>query len=333
MKTKRLFTGIVAFVIGSCSMICNPIPNTFYAYSTDVSYGTAAPELIELYKTYYNNTSISELYLEETTIDYSSYCIFETIPDSGRIQFHSGSDNDIDLSCLKKIAGLDESELKLKYTYSTRTETSVITLLFETDNHEANYSAAKRITDALSKEYTIDSKLSSIDLERTRIMQSVRTYWKDIRKIDEFGIEAPLLDELTEKQILSLNKEISNNDFPALIDTESGGIVFKENTSEKQKFEFALWFKEKYGFYPYTSLDTEALNYLEKPYKHLPLYYTSIHGDVNNDSEFNVGDIVMFQKFLLGRDDLTNWNNGDLYRDGIIDSFDLVFFRKLLLSS
>lgn len=307
------------------------IPNTFYAYSTDISYGTAAPELIELYKTYYANTSISKLYLEETTVDYSSYCIFETIPDSGRIQFHSDPDDAVDLNYLKKISGLNESELK--YTYSTRSETSAITFLFVTDNHEVNYSAAKIITDALSKEYMIDPKLSSINLDRTRIMQNVRTYWSDIRKIDEFGIETLLLDELTEKQILSLNNEISKKGFPALIDTDSGGIVFKESTSEKQKFEFALWFKEEYGFYPYSSLDKEDLIYLEMPYKHLPLYYTSLPGDVNNDNELNVGDIVMLQRFLLGRDALTNWNNGDLYKDGIIDSFDLVFFRKVLISS
>ena len=34
MKTKRLFTGIVAFVIGSCSMICNPMLNASATYAS-----------------------------------------------------------------------------------------------------------------------------------------------------------------------------------------------------------------------------------------------------------------------------------------------------------
>ena len=41
---------------------------------------------------------------------------------------------------------------------------------------------------------------------------------------------------------------------------------------------------------------------------------------------------VMLQGFLLGRNDLTDWQAGDLIEDGEIDVFDMVSMRKLIIS-
>lgn len=58
---------------------------------------------------------------------------------------------------------------------------------------------------------------------------------------------------------------------------------------------------------------------------------TQIEGDVNNDGIFNIADVVMLQKWLIGSGILTDWESGDLYKDGIIDAFDLCLMKRLLI--
>ena len=59
----------------------------------------------------------------------------------------------------------------------------------------------------------------------------------------------------------------------------------------------------------------------------------SVKGDVNADNEFNVADVVVFQKWLLGYDvDLKNWKNADLCEDNELDVFDLCFMKRELIS-
>ncbi|MDE6670860.1 MAG: leucine-rich repeat protein [Ruminococcus sp.] len=56
-------------------------------------------------------------------------------------------------------------------------------------------------------------------------------------------------------------------------------------------------------------------------------------GDMNGDNEFNISDVVMFQKYLLGGTDteITDWKQADLNSDGVLDVFDLVLMRKKLI--
>ena len=58
-----------------------------------------------------------------------------------------------------------------------------------------------------------------------------------------------------------------------------------------------------------------------------------IRGDVNDDGEFNVADLLMFQKWLLGNHDaeLANWKAADFCKDERLDSFDLCFMKKRLV--
>lgn len=57
---------------------------------------------------------------------------------------------------------------------------------------------------------------------------------------------------------------------------------------------------------------------------------TSVRGDVNADGKFDISDLVMMQKFLLGNGTLTDWKAGDLCMNGKIDVFDLVAMRRLI---
>lgn len=58
-----------------------------------------------------------------------------------------------------------------------------------------------------------------------------------------------------------------------------------------------------------------------------------IMGDVNDDGEFNVSDVVMLQKWLLCAGPLTNWENGDFCADERIDVFDLCLMKRALVES
>lgn len=58
----------------------------------------------------------------------------------------------------------------------------------------------------------------------------------------------------------------------------------------------------------------------------------TVKGDVNADGEFTVADVVMLQKWLICADSLTDWQAGDLCKDGVINVFDLSMMKHLLMS-
>lgn len=51
-------------------------------------------------------------------------------------------------------------------------------------------------------------------------------------------------------------------------------------------------------------------------------------GDVNADGSFTIADLVMLQNYLVRRGDVTDWQAGDLCKDGKLDVFDLVVMRS-----
>lgn len=57
------------------------------------------------------------------------------------------------------------------------------------------------------------------------------------------------------------------------------------------------------------------------------------YGDVNDDGEFNISDVVLLQKWLLSVHDtqLTNWKEADLCADGRLDVFDLCLMKQRLI--
>lgn len=59
-----------------------------------------------------------------------------------------------------------------------------------------------------------------------------------------------------------------------------------------------------------------------------------VPGDVNNDGEYTVTDLVLLQKWLLAVPDtkLDNWKAADLNANNILDVFDLCMMRSLLIS-
>ncbi|WP_298527822.1 leucine-rich repeat protein [uncultured Ruminococcus sp.] len=56
-------------------------------------------------------------------------------------------------------------------------------------------------------------------------------------------------------------------------------------------------------------------------------------GDGNADGEFDLADVVLFQKWLLGSSDvlLNNWKAADLNNDDKLDVFDLILMKRALV--
>lgn len=56
-------------------------------------------------------------------------------------------------------------------------------------------------------------------------------------------------------------------------------------------------------------------------------------GDVNNDGNFVVSDVVLLQKYLIDVTDISfvDWQAADFYKDGRLDVFDLVLMKKALV--
>ncbi len=62
-----------------------------------------------------------------------------------------------------------------------------------------------------------------------------------------------------------------------------------------------------------------------------PTITEGILGDVNADGVFDLADVVMMQKYLLGMGSLTDWDAGDLCMYGTINVLDLCFMKQMLL--
>lgn len=58
-----------------------------------------------------------------------------------------------------------------------------------------------------------------------------------------------------------------------------------------------------------------------------------VKGDVNADGKFDISDVVLLQKWLLGSSDVTlsNWKAGDLCKDNIINVFDLCMMKQKII--
>ena len=62
--------------------------------------------------------------------------------------------------------------------------------------------------------------------------------------------------------------------------------------------------------------------------------YEEIKGDVNFDGEFNAADLVLMQRYLLGREKFSRkqFAAADLNSDSAVDVYDLIRFRKMMIA-
>lgn len=97
--------------------------------------------------------------------------------------------------------------------------------------------------------------------------------------------------------------------------------------------EFQDWWKSSSN--DETGADiTVTYNTITLYYEYPEIQLTNVKGDANNDGEFNVADLVLFQKWLLSVPDikLKNWQVVDFCEDENLDVFDLCLMRRNLIN-
>lgn len=60
-------------------------------------------------------------------------------------------------------------------------------------------------------------------------------------------------------------------------------------------------------------------------------YKFGIIGDVNSDGEFSVADVVSTERFVLGGENPEDWRAGDRDCNNVIDTYDVVLMKQLLV--
>ena len=119
----------------------------------------------------------------------------------------------------------------------------------------------------------------------------------------------------SQKFNIQCNKDGTYSLFTVMSDNVRCADVFEISTEDGANiFQWEYWGGDGQKFI------LEAAEEVKTPEK--------ITGDVNADGSFDVADIVMLEKYILGAGTLTDWLAGDLYNDGVIDVFDKIKMRK-----
>lgn len=58
-----------------------------------------------------------------------------------------------------------------------------------------------------------------------------------------------------------------------------------------------------------------------------------IVGDINDDKQVTVADLVAMKNYLLGNGILENMKNADIFKDNKVDVFDIIELRKLIIKA
>lgn len=66
----------------------------------------------------------------------------------------------------------------------------------------------------------------------------------------------------------------------------------------------------------------------------LEIIQDRIPGDINNDKNVNTADLILMQRYILGQEDFTldQFRRSDMDGDNLVNAFDVVLLRKILLS-
>lgn len=77
----------------------------------------------------------------------------------------------------------------------------------------------------------------------------------------------------------------------------------------------------------------ESLKVFRNIYPQKKVHPKPVAGDVDNNGEFNIADVVITQKWLLAVPDihLDNWKAGDLCEDDVINVFDFCLMKRMLI--
>ncbi|MDE5936712.1 MAG: DUF4832 domain-containing protein, partial [Ruminococcus sp.] len=89
--------------------------------------------------------------------------------------------------------------------------------------------------------------------------------------------------------------------------------------------------KENEGEYSVKITSESGIEKTVKAFKLSVLSASHVAGDANGDGLCSISDAVMLEKWLLGAGKLTCWHNVDLCEDGVIDIFDFIMLRRMII--
>ncbi len=289
-------------------------------------------ELLDLYKEYIEDETVIGL-----THTGSKYTIMKKTTDYMRIVFSTDYEIAFDSKELSNNVGYSEDKISVSSKFWEDDFEQYLTLTFYPNSYDSNRDIASKIYNMLKEEYSIISAYACFDCNP--VLVDYIFMWNHFEGIDKYGHRVTPEEELTKKQVENIRNEITANNFAVTIN-DDGKITFNESASETEKFRFALWLKEEYGFH--VAIMNNAM-FEDKIYNIIEiLNYTDLSGDVNNDGYLGVDDTDMLREYILkgrytteeSRPYVTfNTQNADLTGDGVIDVFDLVLLRKQLIDS
>lgn len=227
-----------------------------------------------------------------------------------------------------------------------------VSIAFDSYEHEKNAALTMKIHDKLKEDFKISH--FHIDFNNGTASYNKRIDWTKLYLIDDFGVEIPLSEELTEKQVATLNEKITEKGFDVYCDSETYTLNFNEKMDVYEHFDFAEYLYDTYGYYSKTVI----------PYKHIesnygsgdevdwqsPYYpknksfsssegaqYSDMPGDLNGDGDTYYQDLNQMRDWLLGANPensdyvyMPNPKNADLNNDGRLDVYDMILLREIV---
>ena len=164
--------------------------------------------------------------------------------------------------------------------------------------------------------------------------------WMDSERIS-FTVydSAPTYSNLeANKKKIAIGEEITftaSSDFAGEywigIDNEDSRYVTREMPNGQLTLSF-----DKAGSYSAYVTSSNSLGGKDSSCIYFTVYNPNkLQGDVNNDGEFTVSDVVLLQKWLLADPDvkLANWKAADLCEDDRLDVFDLCLMKRMLIEN
>ena len=333
---------------------------------------TSAPDLLERYSAYCKingseKTDISKLWLEENGDSYSQFAYTTECIDSAEIHLYFDPDKTPDIQELYSLVdNKDISEItQEKYErmenimqggslkpVPTGEYYNAVTLNFVSYEHEKNAALTMKIHDKLKEDFKISHL--HIDFNNGTASYNKRIDWTKLYLIDDFGVEVPLSEELTEKQVAAFNEKIKEKCFDVYCDSETYTLNFNEKMDVYEHFDFAEYLYDTYGYYSKTVI----------PYKHIesnygsgdevdwqsPYYpknksfsssegaqYSDMPGDLNGDGDTYYHDLKQMSDWLLDAFpensayiNMANPENADLNADGRLDVYDMILLREIV---
>ncbi|MCM1507380.1 MAG: dockerin type I repeat-containing protein [Ruminococcus flavefaciens] len=297
----------------------------------NITHAETEDTLLKCYVDYTNDSDIIDLDCKSTGST-SAYKITVKSPDYMKVIFSTDKELTISTDYFQKY----KDRVSISSYFSAIYKKQTLTVNFLSKDSESNRVIAQNLYNSIKEDYNIIHAYACFDANP--ISRNYNINWNILYKYDEFGYTTSPKEELTKNQINNIKDSINDNNFSATID-DNGKITFDSSASEVEKFRFAFWLKEEYGFE--VTIVSNSI-FITPKYNLVDiLHYTDLEGDVNNDNVIDISDIEMLRDYLLTgmyNTDTSrpyvcfNTKNADLTGDGVIDVFDLVLLRQQVIS-